>query len=39
MNVLAQLSDNRKQAQLDTTKKQEDINNVANIIKQQFAAL
>ena len=39
MNTLSQLSNTRKQAIFDTSKKQEDIDSVAAVIKQQFAAL
>lgn len=39
MNTLSQLSNNRMQAATDSNKKQEDIDNVAMIIKQQFSAL
>lgn len=39
MNTLSQLSNTRRQAMFDTAKKQEDVETVATIIKQQFAAL
>lgn len=39
MNTLSQLSNTRRQAMFDSTKKQEDIETVSAVIKQQFAAL
>lgn len=39
MNTLSQLANTRKQAIYDTSKKQEDIESVAMLIRQQFSAL